>query len=81
METQNHSFTLRVVKKDKKPSWHKLKTVNEIYQLACSLSEKDCSKMLDDFKEAIELAVSMRKACGDVEENNELKLECFRWSK
>jgi len=80
---KEHSFSIKVCKKGIEPKiWYKMATVNDIYQQACSLNEKDCNKMLTQFKEAIELAVSMRQACEDeLIEPSELKLPYFKWAK
>lgn len=80
---KEHSFSIKVTKEGTEPKiWHKMETVNDIYQQACLLSEKECAKMLEQFKESIELAVSMRQACEDeLTAPSELKLPYFRWAK
>ena len=79
---KEHSFSLKVSKDGIEPKiWYKMETINDIYQQACLLNEKDCNKMLEQFKEAIELAVSMRQACeAELTEPSDLKLPYFRWA-
>ena len=31
MDTQNHSLTIRITKEGKKPFWHEMKTVADIF--------------------------------------------------
>ncbi|MCH2217450.1 MAG: hypothetical protein MK076_05135 [Flavobacteriales bacterium] len=82
MDTQNHSLTIRITKEGKKPFWHEMKTVADIFQLACKLNKKQRKKMFKDFAQMNEVSVLYKKACDElIEEDSKLEVEIFRWSK
>ena len=83
MDTQNHSLTIRITKKGKEPSWHEMKTVADIFQLACKLNKKQRKKKcLRIFAQMNEVSVLYKKACDEmIEEDSKLEVEIFRWSK
>lgn len=75
------TFTLQVSKKGYKPKeFIKMTSVDDIYQQACLLNEEDRNKMLSQFKESINLAVNMRKACELESKKDDIKLPFFSWA-
>ena len=61
---------------------HEMKTVADIFQLACKLNKKQRKKMFKDFAQMNEVSVLYKKACDEmIEEDSKLEVEIFRWSK
>ena len=81
MEKQNYSLTLAITQKGKEPSWHEMKTVADIFQLACKLNKKQRKKLFKDFAQMNEVSVLYKKSCDEmIQEDSKLEVEIFRWS-
>lgn len=63
--------------------WLEMKTVNDIFQVAKTLSEEDRQKLIKEFANGIDVMVSMFQVASELSDDiinpDEIEMQAFNW--